>query len=249
MGKAYIVVSGKGGVGKTTISTSLSILLAKQGSSVLLLEMDIGLRCIDQVMGIEHEATYDLEDLLQGDRKLKEVVTTSQYAPSLHILLAPQLMSVNDIEKKNMARLIKLMKKNYQYVIVDCPAGIGRGIENVIDVADEAIIVTTPDDVAVRDAQKMKEVLCKDRNINAQLIINRVDKGLIWDGEMKRPGEIARMLDVNLLGVIPNHNAIYLGLLRQIPAACVKNLKIKRAFHIIVQRFLKENTKLPRYCK
>lgn len=152
MGKSILITSGKGGVGKSTVSSALAVLLARRGKRVVLVDADVGLRCADLMLDMQDRVVYDMGDLLSGTVSLQDALVPCKELPGLKLLAAPQMISAGDIAKKDMRKLIGCLRDRYDFVLMDCPAGIGRSMKNVLGCADETIIVSTMDDVCIRDA-------------------------------------------------------------------------------------------------
>ncbi len=249
MGRAYLIVSGKGGVGKTTIATSLALSLARRGMSVALVDADVGLRCADQLLDLQNDVVYDLLDVLDKRCLMQRALVRHPEAEKLCLLSAPQEAAPSDISRNDMARLFKKLKSRFDFVLVDGPAGIGRGIKNVWEGVDEALMVVTPDDVCIRDAERVSQLLFEKQKLHPQLILNRVNRSFLWDGEMKKPAQIAQELDMPLLAVIPDSKEVYRALLHHRTALECKSRAVRRAIAMAADRLLGMDKKLPRYCR
>lgn len=249
MGKAYLIISGKGGVGKTTFATSAAQLLARRGFSVALIDADVGLRCADQLLNLQDQVVYDLGDVLEKRCTVQTACVRGRGDERLQLLAAPQMLSPSDVDKRDMARLIRLLKRQNDFVLIDCPSGIGRGIKNVWSEADEALLVATPDDACIRDAERVSSLLFERLRLRAQLVLNRVDRGMIFEGGMKKPARIAEALDLRLLAAIPFDREVYRALLRHKPASEADSRRVRRALNTAVDRMLGLDKKLPRYCR
>ncbi len=249
MGKAYIVLSGKGGVGKTTFSTSIALLLAKKGFSVLLMDADIGLRCADQLLGLRDQVVFDLSDVIDKNCTLQKALVKHPQYEKLFLLAAPQMLSPSEIYKKDITKLVEVLKRQMDYVIIDCPAGIGRGIKNVWGNADEAILIATPDDACLRDTEKVNMMLFDKKRMRPKLVLNRVSRYMIFEKSMKRPAQIAQDLDLELLSVIPSDEEVYRALLKGKPAIQADSRRIRKAYDLTVDRLLLMDRKLPKYAR
>ena len=247
MGRAYLIVSGKGGTGKTTVSTSLALALARMGRQVLLFDGDVGLRCCDLLMGMEDLIVYDAGDVLEWRCTLEEAATPHPQCQTLRLLSAPQMASPGDMSKKAIASLIAEARQSYDDILIDCPAGIGRGLKNVWQAADEAILVATPDDASRRAAERVSSLLFERRQLHAGLILNRVDRFLIGVKEEKRPGDIAAALDLPLIGGIPESYDVYRGILMHKTALECDAANVRRAVTRIARRLTGQNVRFPRF--
>ena len=247
MGRAYLIVSGKGGTGKTTVSTSLALALAQIGRKVLIFDGDVGLRCCDLLMGMEDMIVYDAGDVLENRCTLEEAATAHPNCPSLRLLSAPQMATPGDMSKKAVAALIEDAKAEYDDIIIDCPAGIGRGLKNVWQAADEAILVATPDDASLRAAERVAALLFERRQMHASLLLNRIDRVLISVHEEKRPGEIAAQLDMPLIGGIPESYDVYRGILMHKTALECDAASVRRAIRRIAKRMTGETVRFPKF--
>ncbi|PRY83918.1 septum site-determining protein MinD [Alkalibacterium olivapovliticus] len=203
MGKAIVVTSGKGGVGKTTSTANIGTALALQSKKVCLVDMDIGLRNLDVILGLENRIIYDIIDVVEGRVKLHQaIIKDKRFNDQLFLLPAAQHADKNAINEEQMIELIGELKKDYEYVLIDCPAGIEQGFKNSIAAADDAILVTTPEISAIRDADRIIGLI-EQTDIGApKLIINRIRKSMMQNGDVMDIDEITRHLSVELLGIV-----------------------------------------------
>ncbi len=245
MGRAYLIVSGKGGTGKTTVSTSLALALAQMGRQVLLFDGDVGLRCCDLLMGMEDMIVYDAGDVLEGRCTMAEAATVHPEYASLKLLSAPQMATPGDMSKKAIVSLIEEAKTSYDYIFIDCPAGVGRGLKNVWQAADEAILVATPDDASLRAAERVSGLLFERRQLHAGLLLNRIDRFLIHVREEKRPGTIAASLDLPLIGGIPESYDVYRGILMHKTALECDSASVRRAVRRVARRLDGKEVRFP----
>lgn len=207
MGEAIVITSGKGGVGKTTTSANLGTALALHGKKVCMVDTDIGLRNLDVVMGLENRIIYDLIDVAEGRCRLNQALVKDKRFDELYMLPAAQTKDKHDISPNQVKDIIDELKKEYDFVIIDCPAGIEQGFRNAIAGADRAIIVTTPENAAVRDADRVIGLL-EQNGLNAKLIINRIRPNMVKTGEMLDIDEICQVLAVDLLGIVPDDEKV-----------------------------------------
>lgn len=207
MGEAIVITSGKGGVGKTTTSANLGTALALLGKKVCMVDTDIGLRNLDVVMGLENRIIYDLVDVAEGRCRLQQALVKDKRFEELYMLPAAQTKDKNDITPDQVRDIVTELKKEYDYVIIDCPAGIEQGFRNAVAGADRAIVVTTPENAAVRDADRVIGLL-EQSGIAAKLVINRIQSKLVKNGEMLDVDEICQVLAIDLLGIVPDDDRV-----------------------------------------
>jgi septum site-determining protein MinD len=155
MGEVIVVTSGKGGVGKTTITANLSMSLAKKGKKVLAIDTDIGLRNLDVVMGLENYITYNLVDVIEGNCRLNQAIIRDKMQSNLYLLPSAQTRDKDSVNPEQMKQLVERLKENFDFVFIDCPAGIEQGFKNAIAGAGKALVVTTPEVSAIRDADRV----------------------------------------------------------------------------------------------
>ena len=182
MGEAIVITSGKGGVGKTTTTANLGTALALQGKKVCLVDTDIGLRNLDVILGLENRIIYDLVDVIEGRCKVHQaLVKDKRFEDRLFLLPAAQTTDKSAVNAEQMKALIADLKRDYDYVLIDCPAGIEQGYKNAVAGADRAIVVTTPEISAVRDADRIIGLLEQEDIEPPKLIINRISRHLVAD--------------------------------------------------------------------
>ncbi|MEK4403891.1 septum site-determining protein MinD [Sporosarcina sp. FSL K6-6792] len=203
MGEAIVITSGKGGVGKTTTSANLGTALALQGKKVCLIDTDIGLRNLDVILGLENRIIYDLVDVIEGRCKVQQaLVKDKRFEDGLFLLPAAQTTDKNAINPEQMKNLVTELKRDYDYILIDCPAGIEQGFKNAIAGADRAIVVTTPEISAVRDADRIIGLLEQEDIDPPKLIINRIRRHLMNSGDALDVNDITTHLSIDLLGII-----------------------------------------------
>ena len=235
-GKSYVITSGKGGVGKTTTVANIGTGLAKLGRKVVLIDADIGLRNLDVVLGLENRIVYDIVDVVEGNCRLEQALIRDKRYSSLHLLPAAQTRDKTAVEPGQMRELMDELKQDYDYVIVDSPAGIERGFKNAIAGVDEAVVVTTPEVSAVRDADRIIGMLEAEGISGADLIINRVRMDMVKKGDMMNIDDMVEILAVNQLGVIPEDEEIVVSTNRGKPAVLVDKSKAGQAFWNVARR-------------
>ncbi len=203
MGEAIVITSGKGGVGKTTTSANLGTALALQGKKVCLIDTDIGLRNLDVILGLENRIIYDLVDVIEGRCKVQQaLVKDKRFENGLFLLPAAQTTDKNAINPEQMKALVTELKRDYDYVLIDCPAGIEQGFKNAVAGADRAIVVTTPEISAVRDADRIIGLLEQEDIEPPKLIINRIKWHLMSSGDALDVNDITSHLSIDLLGIV-----------------------------------------------
>ena len=245
MGRMFAIMSGKGGVGKSTLAASLGLWFARQGKSVALLDGDIGLRCADLMLNVQDRVLYDMGDVLQNACTLKQALVSA--APGLYLLAAPQMMKASDVKSKEMGRLLTRLSEEKDIVILDAPAGAGRGLKNLLGAAAEPVIVATPDDVSVRDAEKLGMLLSQREEPRPGIVFNRVSPALIRRGDMVPPQNLAQALDMPLLGIVPDSPQVYRGLLNGRPALDCGDGRVMTAIETLGKRLLGMEAPLPEY--
>lgn len=209
MGVVIVVTSGKGGVGKTTAAFNLGAALSMQEKNVLLLDADLGLRNLDVVMGLEDRVVFDMVDVVEGLCLLKQaIVSDERFSERLHLLPAAQTRDKCGITQEQMQFLIDQVRPLYDYILIDCPAGIERGFVNAVSCADEAIVVTMPEVSAVRDADKVIGLLASYDLVSPKIIVNRIRPQMVKKGDMLSVGDVTELLGASLLGVVPDDEAI-----------------------------------------
>lgn len=244
MGEVIVVTSGKGGVGKTTTSANLGTGFALLGKKVVLVDADIGLRNLDVVMGLENRIVYDLVDVVEGNCRLKQALIRDKRYESLYLLPAAQTRDKNAVNPEQMKVLCKELAQDFDFVIIDCPAGIEQGFKNAIAGADQAIIVTTPEVSAVRDADRIIGLLESEGKHNPKLVINRIRPNMVKKGDMMDINDIIEILAVDLLGIIPEDEYIIVSTNRGEPAVANPVSAASTAYKNIVRRLLGENIPL-----
>jgi len=241
MGEVIVVTSGKGGVGKTTTTANLGTGFAVMGKKVVLVDADIGLRNLDVVMGLENRIVYDLVDVTEGNCRLKQALIRDKRYPSLYLLPAAQTRDKNAVSPDQMRQLCYELAQDFDYVFIDCPAGIEQGFKNAIAGADRAIVVTTPEVAAVRDADRIIGLLEAEGKHNPKLIVNRIRPWMVKRGDMMGIDDIIEILAVDLLGVIPEDEYIVISTNRGEPAVANPASQASTAYKNIVKRLSGEN--------
>ena len=209
--KVITVTSGKGGVGKTTSTANLGTALAKDGMKTLVIDTDIGLRNLDVVMWLENRVVYDVVDIIEGRCKPKQAMIKSRTLDNLFLIPAAQTRDKDSITPEQMKQLVLELKKDFDFILIDCPAGIESGFKNAIAGADEAIIVTTPEVSAVRDADRIVGLLAANEMYEPKLILNRVRMDMMQRGDMMSIEDVLDILNIDLLGVVLDDESIIIS--------------------------------------
>ncbi len=211
MAKKIVITSGKGGVGKTTVTANLGCALAKSGAKVCVVDADVGLNNLDVCLCLEGDIVYDIGDVLAGRCRLKQAVVVDKIYSNLCLLASSKYMAKGALTNRAFAELIAELQGGFDYILIDSPAGIDEGFERAVAVADEAIVVTTPHISALRDADKVVGLLSTYQLEKASLVVNRARGDLIIKGKMISPKECSQLLGLPLLGVLPEDDIIVLS--------------------------------------
>lgn len=244
MGEVIVVTSGKGGVGKTTTTANLGTGFALLGKKVALVDADIGLRNLDVVMGLENRIVYDLVDVTEGNCRLKQALIRDKRFENLYLLPAAQTRDKTAVSPEQMRDLCRDLAQDFDYVLIDCPAGIEQGFKNAIAGADRAVIVTTPEVSAVRDADRIIGLLESEGKGNPKLIVNRIRPKMVKKGDMMDIDDIIEILAVDLLGIIPEDEYIVISTNKGEPAVSNPTSLAGTAYKNIVRRLMGENVPL-----
>jgi len=244
MGETIVVTSGKGGVGKTTTTANLGTALAFAGFKVVLVDTDIGLRNLDVVMGLENRIVYDIVDVTSGSCRLRQALIKDKRFNSLHLLPAAQTKDKTAVSPDEMEVLCEELREEFDYTLIDCPAGIEQGFYNAIAGADKAIVVTTPEVSAVRDADRIIGLLESSDLRNPKLIINRIRPRMVKQGDMMDIEDIVDILAIDLLGVVPEDEKIIVSTNRGEPAVMDGISRAGEAYRRIAQRVRGEEVPL-----
>ena len=217
MGRAIVITSGKGGVGKTTATANLGTAQAQLGHSVVLVDADIGQRNLDVVMGLENRIVYHLVDAVRGKCSVQKALIKDRRMENLWLLPASQTDDKDAMTPEDMRALVFELKATHDFVLIDCPAGIEQGFKNAIAGADEAIVVATPEVSSIRDADRVVGLLAA-ADVPAQLIVNRIAAHLVKRGDMLSQNDVIEILALDLLGAIPMDDAVVATTNKGVPA-------------------------------
>lgn len=239
-GRVATVTSGKGGVGKTTTTANLGVALAMLGKKVVLIDADIGLRNLDVIMGLENRIVFDLVDIIEGRARPRQALVKHKQLPELYLIPAAQSRDKTAISPADMVRLSDELRRDFDYILIDCPAGIERGFRNAIAPADDVLIVTNPEVSAVRDADRIIGLIEAENKGPAQLILNRVRIDMIKRGEMLSADDVTDILAIKIIGIVPEDDGVIPASNHGVPIALKQNSRAGQAFTNIARRLTGE---------
>ncbi len=206
--RKIVLTSGKGGVGKTTICANLGVRLANLGFRVALVDVDIGLNNLDVIMGVENKVLFDLSDVISAKCRVRQALIQDSRYPSLYILPSAHTSGGADISEENVKNVIDMLDPNFDYILIDCPAGVDKGFHRAVFSANEALVVVTPHISSIRDADKVLTILSSYNLFSTGLVVNRVRGDLLLSGEMISVEKISELLGVKIVGVIPDDDEV-----------------------------------------
>jgi septum site-determining protein MinD len=238
--RVITITSGKGGVGKTTTTANLGVALAKLGKRVVVIDTDIGLRNLDVIMGLQNRIVYDIVDLVEGHCRLRQALIRDKTLPGLHLLPAAQSRDKSAVSPADMVRVCKQLRGECDFVLIDSPAGIEAGFRNAVAAADEFVLVTTPDISSIQDVDRVLGILESEARGPARLVINRIRPELVKRNEMLGPAQILDVLAVELLGIVPDDEAVIVANGRGTPIANDQRSLVGRSYRNIARRLLGE---------
>ncbi|MBO8429772.1 septum site-determining protein MinD [Spirochaetes bacterium] len=208
-GRVIVITSGKGGVGKTTTNANIGTALARAGKKVVMIDTDLGLRNLDLLLGLENRIVYTIVDVVEERCKLKQALVKDKKNPNLCLLAAAQTRDKTAVTEEQLKNICEELKKDFDFILVDCPAGIEQGFQNAVAGASEAIVVTTPEMSAVRDADRIIGLLEAREEIKSyKLLLNRVRPNLIKSNDMMSVDDVVEILSAQLIGIIPEDTGI-----------------------------------------
>lgn len=211
MGEVIVITSGKGGVGKTTTTANLGIGLSRLGKKVIVIDTDLGLRNLDVVMGLENRIIYNLVDVIEGNCRLKQALIKDRRFPELYLLPSAQTKDKTSVSPEQMKKLVGDLKDEFDFVLLDCPAGIEQGFQNAIAGAERSVVVTTPEVSAIRDADRIIGLLETSGIRKNELLINRLRIDMVKRGDMMSVDDVTEILAIDLLGVIPDDEQVVIA--------------------------------------
>ncbi|GIV66210.1 MAG: site-determining protein [Bellilinea sp.] len=234
--KVLTITSGKGGVGKTTTTANIAVALAALSYKVVCIDADIGLRNLDVVLGLENRIVYDVVDVVEGRCRLRQAMIRDKRLPELYLIPAAQTRDKNAISPSDMVRLCDELRNEVDWILIDSPAGIERGFRNALAPADLVVVVTNPEVSAVRDADRIIGLIEAEEKGPARLILNRVNMNLVKRGDMLNADDVLELLAVELIGIVPEDEAVVVSTNRGQPVALDGKSKAGLAFQNIARR-------------
>jgi len=235
-GKVLTVTSGKGGVGKTTATANLAVALAATGEKVVCIDADIGLRNLDVVLGLENRIVYDLVDVVEGRCRLRQALIRDKRLPDLFLIPAAQTRDKSAVSPSDMVRLADDLRQEFDWILIDSPAGIERGFRNAIAPADIVLVVTNPEVSAVRDADRIIGLIEAEEKGPARLVINRIKPNMVRRGDMLSADDVLELLAIELIGMVPEDENVVMSTNRGLPISLNGKSKAGQAFRNIARR-------------
>lgn len=234
-GKIIVVTSGKGGVGKTTATASIGAAMAMQGKRVAVIDMDIGLRNLDVVMGLENRIVFNIVDVAKGRCKIQQAAIKDRRIKNLFLIPASQSDNKDALTPNDVIRLSKGLRSRFDFIFMDCPAGIERGFENAVAAADEALVICTPEVSSVRDADRIIGLLYA-KSITPKLVVNRIVPEMVARGDMLSHEDVVEVLSIDLIGLVKMDDHVVVATNTGMPLVLQKDSEAGNAFHRIAQR-------------
>ncbi len=240
-GRVIVITSGKGGVGKTTTNANIGTALAKAGKKVVMIDTDLGLRNLDLLLGLENRIVYTIVDVVEERCKLKQALVKDKKNPNLCLLAAAQTRDKTAVTEEQLKDICEKLKKDYDFILVDCPAGIEQGFQNAVAGASEAIVVTTPEMSAVRDADRIIGLLeAKEEIKSYKLLLNRVRPNLIKSNDMMSVEDVVEILSADLIGIIPEDTGIITSTNKGEPIVNDEKSLAGQAYNNVAKRIIGE---------
>lgn len=239
MARVIVVTSGKGGVGKTSVTSNLGVMLS-QKNSVCMIDADLGLKNLDAVLGIENRVIFDIEDVIENRASLMQALVNDKKRENLYILPACRNLDVTKVDFKYMEKIVLELQDKFDYIFIDCPAGIDVGFHRAVSCVNEALIIVNSSLTSLRDADKVVSILKSYKLENVGLIINRVRGDLIANQKTMTPFDIENLLKTELVGVLPEEDAVFLSCGFTLP----KMSDSKKAYKILANNLHKNAKKI-----
>ena len=241
MGRIIVVTSGKGGVGKTTACANIGFALAKSGKEVLLIDTDLGLRNLDTVLGLENRIVFDIVDVIENKCRIKQAIIRDKRTEHLNLMPASQTRDKNAITEKQMIDLLAELRNQYDFILLDCPAGIEQGFKNAIAGADEALVICTPEVSSVRDADRVIGLMASSEIAHISLVVNRIKPDLVRSGDMLSLEDVEDILGQKAIGAVYDDPSIVRATNLGEAAVNLPNSKAGKEYENIAKRLLGEN--------
>ena len=241
-GKVIVITSGKGGVGKTTTSANIGTALARAGKKVVMIDTDLGLRNLDLLLGLENRIVYTIVDVVEERCKLKQALVKDKKNPNLCLLAAAQTRDKSAVTEEQLKDICEQLQKDFDFILVDCPAGIEQGFQNAVAGASEAIVVTTPEMSAVRDADRIIGLLeAKEEIKSYKLLVNRVRPNMIATNDMMSVEDVSEILSTPIIGIIPEDSGIITSTNKGEPIVNDEKSLAGQAYSNVAKRILGED--------
>ena len=241
-GRVIVITSGKGGVGKTTTNANIGTALARAGKKVVMVDTDLGLRNLDLLLGLENRIVYTIVDVVEERCKLKQALVKDKRNPNLCLLSAAQTRDKTAVTEEQLKDICDELKQDFDFVLVDCPAGIEQGFQNAIAGATEAIVVTTPEMSAVRDADRIIGLLESKEEIKSyKLLLNRLRPNMVKTNDMMGVDDVIQILSAELIGIIPEDSEIITSTNKGEPVVNDENSLAGRAYRNVARRIIGED--------
>lgn len=241
--RIIVITSGKGGVGKTTTTANLAAALAKTGRKVVAIDGDVGLRNLDVIMGLENRIVYTLVDVVEGTCRLNQALIKDKRMNNLYMIPTAQSRTKDAVTAEQMTKICDQLRKDFDFVLIDSPAGIEAGFRNAAVGADEALVITTPEVSAVRDADRIIGLLESMDKAPIHLVINRIKPAMVKKGEMLSVQDVLDILAIELIGIIPDDESIVTSSNRGEPLTLSGETRAAEAFSNIAKRICGEDVK------
>ena len=244
MSEVIVITSGKGGVGKTTLCANLGAAFARMEKKCVVVDTDLGLRNLDVVMGLENRIVYNLIDVAEGNCRLKQALVRDKHYPGLYLLPAAQTRDKSAITPQQLIKLTDDLRAHFEYILIDCPAGIEQGFQNAVAPADRAIVVTTPEVSAIRDADRIIGLLEAAQMKKTEMVINRIRPAMVARGEMMSVEDVTEILAIPLIGTLADQEDIVIATNQGEPLAGKDSL-VGQEFLNIARRIMGEPVSFP----